>query len=142
MNIKPATTGDTENGRSINVMSSVLPRNSNLAIAHAAARPKTTLSGTLIAAMSKVSFIAAHASGCEMRLPITAPAFRERLRKHVDQRQQQKHEAERHRDADERPLGQRRFFRAALGFGATGGEFVFLRFQPFNLSQTCSPTAR
>ena len=42
---------------------SALPRNSNLAIAHAAATPNTRLSGTAIAAVSSVSRTAAQASG-------------------------------------------------------------------------------
>ena len=63
MYIKPATTGDTANGRSIIVVSSDLPRKSNFATAHAAAMPKMTLHGTLMAATVKVSFIADHESG-------------------------------------------------------------------------------
>lgn len=47
-------TGDTENGKSISVSSRFLPRNSNLAIAHAAATPNTTFSGTAIAATVSV----------------------------------------------------------------------------------------
>src|SRR5205085_1535405 len=62
MNIKPATTGDTENGRSMSVMSSDLPRNLNLAIAHAAARPNSTFNGTLIAATTSVRRMAAQES--------------------------------------------------------------------------------
>src|SRR5690606_35921238 len=56
-------TGETENGRSISVVSSALPLNSNLAIAHAAAMPKTRLSGTAMAVTRRVSLIAAQASG-------------------------------------------------------------------------------
>ena len=41
-----------------------VPRNSNLAMAQAAATPKTRLSGTAMAATSSVSLIAAKASGC------------------------------------------------------------------------------
>ena len=63
-NIKPATTGDTENGRSISVMRMGLPGNSNLAIAHAAANPNRTFSGTVMAATSSVRRIAAIESGC------------------------------------------------------------------------------
>ena len=37
--IRPEITGETENGRSISVISRRLPRNSNFAIAHAAATP-------------------------------------------------------------------------------------------------------
>ena len=47
---RPEITGDTANGRSISVISTLLPRKSNLAIAQAAARPNTRFSGTQIAA--------------------------------------------------------------------------------------------
>ena len=43
--ISPATTGETANGRSISVVSSRLPRKSNLVMAHAAARPNSVLAG-------------------------------------------------------------------------------------------------
>ena len=56
-------TGDTENGRSISVISKLLPGKLNLAMAHAAATPNTRLSGTAIAAVSSVRRIAASASG-------------------------------------------------------------------------------
>ena len=61
--IRPAITGLTENGRSMKVSSRFLPRKSNLAIAQAAATPKTRLSGTEIAAAISVSLIAESASG-------------------------------------------------------------------------------
>src|SRR3546814_8730944 len=61
--MRPETTGDTENGRSINVIRKLFPRKSNFVIAQEAATPKTMLSGTAIAATSKVSFIAIQASG-------------------------------------------------------------------------------
>ena len=67
---RPETTGDTENGRSISVISRLLPRKSNLAIAQAAARPKTGLSGTAIAATSSVSRIAATRVGLGERREI------------------------------------------------------------------------
>ncbi len=44
--IMPAITGDTAKGRSIRVTSKLLPRKSKRAMAHEAARPKTTLRGT------------------------------------------------------------------------------------------------
>ena len=56
-------TGETENGRSISVVSTLLPRKSNLAIAHAAATPNVRFSGTAMAAASSVSLIADTASG-------------------------------------------------------------------------------
>ena len=49
--------------------STLRPRKSNLAIAHAAHRPNTTLSGTLIAATSNVSLIAEIASGSTSAAP-------------------------------------------------------------------------
>src|SRR5690606_40450443 len=60
---RPATTGETENGRSIRVIRKALPRKSNLAIAQAAAMPKTALRGTAIAAVMRVRRIAETASG-------------------------------------------------------------------------------
>jgi len=62
-NTRPATTGDTENGRSISEISTCLPRNSNLAMAQAATTPNTRFNGTAMAATSSVSRIADHASG-------------------------------------------------------------------------------
>ena len=62
-NIKPATTGETENGRSMSVTRAGLPGNLNFAIAHAAAKPKRTFSGTLIAVTINVKRIAAQESG-------------------------------------------------------------------------------
>src|SRR3546814_7112248 len=59
--IRPDTTGDTEKGKSMKVMSRLLPGKSNLAIAQDAARPKSTLSGTLMAATRRVSLTAANA---------------------------------------------------------------------------------
>jgi hypothetical protein len=56
-------TGDTENGRSINVVSSALPLNSNFAMAHDAASPKTRFDGTAMIATVSVRTTAARASG-------------------------------------------------------------------------------
>ena len=61
--MRPETTGDTENGRSMSVTSTDLKRKSNLAIAQLAASPMTILSGTAIAATVSVSFSADSASG-------------------------------------------------------------------------------
>ena len=47
----------------MSVIRKLLPLNSNLAIAQAAATPKTRLAGTAIAATISVSWIAASASG-------------------------------------------------------------------------------
>ena len=85
----PAITGETENGRSISVISTLLPRNSNLAIAQAAATPNTRFSGTAIAAASSVSRIAASASGSTIAREIDAQPFFERLDEHRDQRHEQ-----------------------------------------------------
>ena len=43
--MRPATTGETEKGRSIRAVSRVRPRKLNLPIAHAAARPKIDVQG-------------------------------------------------------------------------------------------------
>ncbi len=59
----PPITGDTENGRSTSVISRFLPANWNFVIAQAAAMPKIALSGTTISAVSRVSRMAASASG-------------------------------------------------------------------------------
>src|SRR5258706_11878345 len=61
--MRPEITGDTANGRSMSVMSTVLPRKSNLAIAQAAAMPNTRFDGTEIAAVSSVSLMDDSASG-------------------------------------------------------------------------------
>src|SRR6185503_13128379 len=55
---RPEITGDTENGRSIRLIRSCLPRKSNLVMAQAAATPNTRLSGTARTAISSVSWIA------------------------------------------------------------------------------------
>ena len=60
---RPDTTGLTANGRSISVISRLLPLNSNLAMAQAAATPNTRLAGTEITATISVNSIADHASG-------------------------------------------------------------------------------
>ena len=54
-------TGETANGRSMRVMSTLLPRNWNLVMHQAAAMPKTTLAGTAMAAVVSVSLMAASA---------------------------------------------------------------------------------
>ncbi len=64
--MRPAMTGETAKGKSMSVINVLLPRNSNFAIAHAAATPKTRLKGTAIAATVSVSFTAAQAVGLEM----------------------------------------------------------------------------
>src|ERR1700722_7090219 len=63
MKIRPAMTGETANGRSMSVIKVLLPRNSNLAIAQAAATPKTKLNGTAMAATTSVNLTAAQAMG-------------------------------------------------------------------------------
>ena len=59
----PEITGEIASGRSMRVMSTLLPRNSNLAIAQAAARPNSVLTGTTTAAVISVRRIAATVSG-------------------------------------------------------------------------------
>ena len=62
--IIPAMTGETENGKSMMVVRIDLPGKLNLATDQAAATPNTTLSGTAMAAVSKVSLTADKVSGC------------------------------------------------------------------------------
>ena len=64
--MRPEITGETEKGRSISVFSMLLPTKSNLAMAQDAAKPKITLAGTAMAATSRVSLMAATASGSVM----------------------------------------------------------------------------
>ena len=96
-------TGETENGRSISVIRKALPLNSNLAIAQAAATPKTRLSGTAIAATSSVSRIADSVSGSASASTKAPTPFAKRLGEDEDQRQQQEQrqegEGERHQHA-------------------------------------------
>ena len=61
--VSPATTGEIEKGRSTSEISRLLPKNSNLPIAHAAATPNTRLQGTAMSAASKVSRIDESVSG-------------------------------------------------------------------------------
>ena len=84
--IRPEITGDTLNGRSISVISALLPRNRYFAISQAAATPNTRFSGTQIAAVSSVSRIAAQRLGLGDRLDVAAEALAERLDEHGDER--------------------------------------------------------
>ena len=61
------------------VMSTALPRKSNLAIAQAAAMPKTALSGTAMAATRRVSLMAASASRSPSEAHRGADALGQRL---------------------------------------------------------------
>jgi hypothetical protein len=71
-------TGDTANGRSMSVIRRLLPWNSNLAMAHAAAIPNTVFTGTTIAAVSSVSLIAACGVGIGEAAEVGAHALAER----------------------------------------------------------------
>src|SRR5580765_764644 len=73
--MRPETTGDTENGRSISVVRAFFPGNVNFAIVQAAAIPNTRLTGTAIAATSSVSSIAATASGAVIAVKYTPNPF-------------------------------------------------------------------
>jgi hypothetical protein len=55
--MRPAITGEIENGRSIKVINSTRPLKRNLVIAQAAANPKRMLSGTTIAATMQLKRI-------------------------------------------------------------------------------------
>ena len=60
---KPATTGDTANGRSISASSTRLPRKAKRVIVHAVSMPKKALTGITMAATVRLSSSAASASG-------------------------------------------------------------------------------
>src|SRR6266699_2283684 len=61
--MRPETTGETENGKSISVTKKLLPTKLNFPIAQAAATPKIRFSGTAMPAAISVNRIAASASG-------------------------------------------------------------------------------
>jgi hypothetical protein len=64
--MRPAMTGETLKGRSINVSSVPLPGKRYLAMSQQAATPNATLIGTEMAAVSRVSRIAEIVSGSEI----------------------------------------------------------------------------
>ena len=101
MKISPATTGETENGRSISVTSTRLSRKWNRAMDQAAARPNGRFNGTTHRAVSSVSRTALSASGSVYRAPVNEHAIRERLGKDRRQRHEQKCCQERDRDGSE-----------------------------------------
>ena len=82
------------------MISRLLPGKENLAIAQAAARPKSELTGTAIAATSRVSSIAATRVGVGERLRESAKALLQRLREHDAERREQEQRQE--DDGDER----------------------------------------
>ena len=138
--IRPEITGETANGRSISVISRLLPRNSNLAIAQAAARPKTRLSGTAIAATSSVSRIAASASGSVSAGEIGAEALGAAPRRRRRQRQQQEQAEERERGRDQdgqRTSGGSSAVATRLACAAADGEH-----QLHPPHQPCAPRAQ
>ena len=90
----------------MSVMSMVLPRNSNFAMAHDAAIPKTRLRGTAMAATVSVSQIAAHMSGSSRigdrrQIPVATP--RRRRRQPVRRKKRKKASATAMRNRARRP---------------------------------------
>src|SRR5687767_464025 len=71
--INPATTGDTENGKSISVTSAVRPGKLKRATAHAAASPNTRLHTTAAGATVRVRSTDARVSGSAVRFRQYAP---------------------------------------------------------------------
>ena len=86
---RPLTTGDTENGKSIRVISTVFPGKSNFAIAQAAQMPNAALIGTAMAAMVNVSRIAERAAGIGDRSEIGRLVLRERFSRDNRERRHQ-----------------------------------------------------
>ncbi len=66
-NANPATTGETENGRSISVTSSPRPGKRKRAMDHAAATPNTVLSSTAVGATTSVKPMACRVSALPVR---------------------------------------------------------------------------
>src|SRR6478736_2702028 len=62
--IRPEITGETLNGKSTTVISTLLPQKSYLETSQAAAIPNKTLSGTAMPAVSNVSRMASSVSSC------------------------------------------------------------------------------
>ena len=88
-----------------------LAPNSNLAIAQAAATPKTRLSGTAMAATSSVSRMAASVSRLVQGEQELASTLAERLDEDRSKRQHEEQRQEDQRDGDQRTLGERAFRR-------------------------------
>ena len=78
-----------------------MPRKSNLAIAQAAAMPKTALSGTAIAATMSVSRIADRASGLPSAATAAPTPSASASAKTADERREQDDREQREHDADE-----------------------------------------
>ncbi len=85
-----------------------MPRNSNLAMAQEAARPKTAFSGTLMAATSRVKRMAETVSGLRSDAPVRPEAGGEGLGEDIEQRQHQENDREEHRHGDQGPVSRRR----------------------------------
>jgi hypothetical protein len=115
-----------------------LPRNWNLAIAHAAASPKRTFSGTLMAATSSVSRIAARESGLHQRLPVIAPALRKACAKTLTSGSSRNTKQNAIATVMSVHLDDRRFLRAAFGFGAAG-DAGFGAFRPCQMLKPAGP---
>ena len=96
----PDTTGETEKGRSTRVMSRLLPRKSNLAIAHAAHIPNTRLKGTAIAATVSVSRSADCASGLIKCREIGRKPAAERFSEDGDEGQEEKQQEKQNGNSD------------------------------------------
>ena len=79
--MRPEITGDTEKGMSMREMSRLLPGKRYLAMSQAAATPNTVLRGTTMAAVSRVSLMAAQVSSCQSLLRYSRHALVEGLGK-------------------------------------------------------------
>ena len=97
------------------MISASLPRNSNFAIAQAAATPNTTFSGTAIAAVEERQLQRGERHRLAQRCDVGLPALLERLREHGGERQHQEE-----RDEAERRERQQQLHRRGLARGAGG----------------------
>ena len=92
-----------------------MPRKSNLAIAQAAAMPKTALSGTAMAAMISVSRIADRASGLPSELERRGGALGQRLGEDRDERREEQDGEQRQHAAGQHPA-------QPVGLGGDGAD--------------------
>ena len=134
----PEMTGETANGRSMSVISSCLPRNWNLPIAHAAQTPKMRFAGTAMAAAVSVSVSAAIASGSLIAVDVRRPSEPECFREHGGERDGEKQEQKSERDGRQAATARRRLGEPLLRVARSAGLHVCHQCASFRLLQPCS----
>ena len=110
MSIKPATTGEIENGKSIIVISAVRALKRNRAISHAAATPNSVFSTTAIGATISVSLIECSVAGLlHQPVPVGPESIFQRQIKHQRHRRDNENADDHQRRANQQPAHQCRF---------------------------------